>query len=63
MESHFTPADLAKRERVSLETVYYWNRSGTGPRYLRIGRHVRYSIAEVLAWEASRLVSRGSATA
>jgi len=47
---HLSPADLAEREGVPLETVYLWNRKRTGPRYMKIGIHVRYRLADVTAW-------------
>ena len=58
MDKHLSPEDLAEREGVPLDTVYKWNSSGDGPDYMRIGRHVRYRLADVLAWEKSRLVAR-----
>jgi predicted DNA-binding transcriptional regulator AlpA len=58
---HLSPEDLAEREGVPIQTVYGWNKTGAGPRYLRIGRHVRYRVADVLAWEKARLVERRSA--
>lgn len=54
-ERHLSPGDLAERERVPVTTIYQWNRLGTGPRFMRIGRHVRYRMADVLAWEESRV--------
>jgi excisionase family DNA binding protein len=60
---HLTPVDLAEREDVSLDTVYRWNRVGTGPRYMRIGRHVRYRLDDVEAWENSRYVQRAGGAA
>jgi predicted DNA-binding transcriptional regulator AlpA len=61
-EKHLTPSDLAEREGVPLKTVYQWNSTGTGPRYMRIGRHVRYRLADVIAWENERYAeNRGSA--
>ncbi len=56
LDKHLSPAELAEREGVPLDTVFQWNRKGTGPRYMRIGRHVRYRLADVVAWEDSRLV-------
>jgi predicted DNA-binding transcriptional regulator AlpA len=56
---HLSPADLAEREGVPLETVYAWNKDGTAPTRLRLGRHVRYRLADVLAWERSREVGTG----
>jgi predicted DNA-binding transcriptional regulator AlpA len=53
-ERHLSIPDLAERERVSIETIYTWNSRGGGPRYLKIGRHVRYRLADVVAWEEAR---------
>jgi predicted DNA-binding transcriptional regulator AlpA len=42
---------LAARFGVPLATVYGWNSKGTGPRFMRLGKHVRYKLEDVLAWE------------
>lgn len=34
----------------SKETVYYWNKMGTGPSYYRVGRWIRYNRDDVLKW-------------
>jgi predicted DNA-binding transcriptional regulator AlpA len=51
---HLSPAELAKRYDLPVETIYGWNKQRTGPRYLKVGRHVRYRLADVIAWEDSR---------
>jgi predicted DNA-binding transcriptional regulator AlpA len=56
---YLSPEDLADRYDVALQTVYGWNKSGSGPAYLKIGGLVRYRVADVEAWERSRLVERG----
>jgi predicted DNA-binding transcriptional regulator AlpA len=56
VDKHLSPAELAERYGVPIETVYGWNKTGRGPKYLRIGRHVRYRVADVLKWEDTRLV-------
>jgi predicted DNA-binding transcriptional regulator AlpA len=56
---YLSPEDLAGRYGVALQTVYGWNKSGGGPAYLKIGGLVRYRLADVEAWEASRTVERG----
>ncbi|WP_035850652.1 helix-turn-helix transcriptional regulator [Kitasatospora azatica] len=38
----------------SVETVYQWRRKRTGPEGFRAGRHVRYTLASVLAWMDSQ---------
>lgn len=58
-EKHLSPEDLAEREGVPLETVYGWNKKRTGPPFMRIGRHCRYRLADVIAWEASRTIATG----
>lgn len=56
-QQHLTPEQFAEREHVPVGTVYQWNSRGDGPTYMKIGRHVRYRLADVIAWENSRLVS------
>ncbi|MGH3768768.1 MAG: helix-turn-helix transcriptional regulator [Pseudonocardiaceae bacterium] len=59
-EKHLTIKGLAEREDVPVATVYQWNTKGTSPRYLRIGRHVRYRLADVIAWENERYAGGGA---
>ncbi len=56
-EKHLSPEDLAEREGVSVQTVYGWNKAGLAPPRMKVGRHVRYRLADVIAWENSRLVA------
>lgn len=51
--------DLAAETAVPPATVYYWNHTGTGPPYIRIGKHVRYRRRDVEAWYNSRQVHAG----
>lgn len=44
-EMHLTPDDLATRFRVPKKTIYKMNSDGTGPVYMRVGKHVRYGSA------------------
>ncbi len=53
-EKHLTPEDLAERQGVSKLTVYQWNSTGEGPLFMKVGRHVRYRLADVLAWEKAK---------
>jgi hypothetical protein len=50
-----TPADLARREGVSIRTVYGWNTKGVGPRYTRRRHKVTYLLEDVEAWEAAQI--------
>lgn len=47
-----TRAELAERERVPVKSVAEWASKGTGPRYAKIGRYVRYLLTDVEEWEA-----------
>lgn len=56
MAEHLSPEGLAQREGVSVQTVYGWNKTRTGPPFMKIGRHVRYRLLDVIAWENARTV-------
>ena len=56
---HLTTAELADRLGYSARTVDDWRLDGKGPPYLRLARGVRYRLADVEAWEESRLVVPG----
>lgn len=62
-ETFLTVDELAERYGVPVTTVYKWNQRRTGPRFLKIGpRHVRYRLADVIAWEkASEKSAKASA--
>jgi predicted DNA-binding transcriptional regulator AlpA len=50
-ESLATPQEVAAYLKdYSVATLKDWRRKGTGPRYIPIGRHVRYDWADVRAW-------------
>lgn len=55
-ERHLSPEQLAQRLNLPLQTIYGWNKTGRGPRFLRVGRHVRYRLADVIRWEETRTV-------
>jgi hypothetical protein len=50
-----TPTFLTQRELAALlrlpeRTLEDWRLTHTGPPYLKLGRHVRYDVQDVLAW-------------
>lgn len=45
-----TVEQLAEYFTVPVSTVYAWNTKRTGPKFVKIGRHVRYLWADVDAW-------------
>jgi excisionase family DNA binding protein len=59
MDEHdrwLTRNELATRLGVPEKTPAQWASKGTGPRYARFGRHVRYRLSDVIAWEQEQLV-------
>lgn len=50
METLMTGAELAARLGVSVETVRWWRKQGTGPRAIKVGRRVFYSERDVRLW-------------
>jgi len=57
-ERHLTAEDLAERLGVDVQSIYWLNATGEAPPRLKIGKRVRYRLADVLAWEESRLVGQ-----
>lgn len=53
-----TRPELASRLKVPSATPAQWASQGKGPKYAKFGRHVRYRLADVIAWENARTVSR-----
>jgi predicted DNA-binding transcriptional regulator AlpA len=50
--------ELAERYGVPVKTPAEWASKGTGPRYAKFGRHVRYRLGDVIEWEQRRLVEK-----
>ncbi|ASW85248.1 helix-turn-helix transcriptional regulator [Mycobacterium intracellulare] len=46
---------LAQRLSLPEKTPAEWATKGTGPRYARFGKHVRYRLSDVIEWENERL--------
>jgi len=42
MSKLLTTADVAEHYGVSARTVEDWRHKGTGPAFIRVGKHVRY---------------------
>jgi hypothetical protein len=49
--------ELAQRWNIPAQTLAQHACEGRGPRYMRIGRHVRYSLADIEAYEAAILIN------
>jgi len=50
MQELLDTADVAGMFKVPVETVRGWRHCGTGPPYLKVGRHVRYRAEDVDDW-------------
>ena len=54
-----TPEDLAEfLNGIPVKTLAQWRSKGIGPKYRKVGRHVRYDWADVHAWVARQLPDR-----
>ncbi|WP_027930752.1 helix-turn-helix transcriptional regulator [Amycolatopsis thermoflava] len=49
-----TTTELAQMLRVSVNTIYAWNKRGTGPKRVRVGKYCRYPRKYVEIWKRSR---------
>lgn len=50
MDPLLQPEEVAEFYAVPELTLTRWRAKGTGPRYFRVGRHVRYRREDVEAW-------------
>jgi excisionase family DNA binding protein len=55
-EPLYGPQWLADYLDLPLATVYAMNSNGTGPRRIRVGKHVRYRKSDVDAWLDARAI-------
>lgn len=58
MRPHETAATL----QVSIRTLEYWRAHGDGPKFVRVGRHVRYRLDDISAWLDERSSTGTGAT-
>lgn len=42
--------EVAARFRISVKTVQKWRQTNRGPRYVKVGRLVRYRESDIQAW-------------
>lgn len=50
--------ELADRLGLPVKTLAQWASMGAGPRYARMGRHVRYRLSDITDWEGERMQGR-----
>lgn len=53
-----TRDELAARLILTKSTLAGWAVTGDGPRFAKMGRHVRYKLTDVTAWENAQFVDR-----
>lgn len=46
-----TRKDVSHRIKVPVQTLAQWASRGRGPKYALFGRHARYRLADLIAWE------------
>ena len=49
-EKLLSPKEVSEQTSFSIQTLANWRSLKKGPRYKKIGRMVRYPLAEVLEW-------------
>ena len=50
-----TPAEVGEWLKVTPNALAQWRFRGAGPRYVKLGRHVRYQRSDITAWIDSNL--------
>lgn len=55
-----TPVDVAEYLGVPVRTLSQWRHQGKGPRFVRVGKHVRYRWADVEAFLNTNTVEDGA---
>ena len=46
----FSPAELSEFLQIPEETLSKWRYRRTGPKFMRMGKHVRYRMSDVRTW-------------
>lgn len=54
-EQWLTRTEVAERYQVPVGTVADWASKGTGPKYGLFGKHARYRLSDVIAWETEQV--------
>jgi len=48
---HLTTNEVAERFNVTVQTVKLWRRIGRGPKFLKLGKSIRYRESDIKAFE------------
>ncbi len=47
----------------SISTLSWWRQKGTGPKWAKIGKHIRYNYEDVVAWYYDQVETSNSRNA
>lgn len=50
--------DVAGYLGVSVTTIYDWRVAGKGPRAIKVGRHLRFAVSDLMAWVGAQREAR-----
>jgi excisionase family DNA binding protein len=50
--------DVADYLGVSVTTIYDWRVAGKGPRAIKVGRHLRFAVSDLMAWVGAQREAR-----
>ena len=50
--------DVAGYLGVSVTTIYDWRVAGKGPRAIKVGRHLRFAVSDLMAWVGAQRETR-----
>jgi hypothetical protein len=59
-DTWLTRPEVAAREKLPVATLAQWASQGRGPRYARFGRHARYRLSDLIAWENQQFGDRAN---
>jgi hypothetical protein len=54
-----TPTDVSNDYQIPERTLSQWRYLGKGPRYAKVGRHIRYRASDVEGWLQTCTVETG----
>ncbi len=60
MKELLTPAEVAELWELPERTLADWRSRGIGPAFIKLGRHCRYRMEDVLRYEESQRVTTGT---
>lgn len=44
------PVQLAEKICITVGTLAHWRYTGQGPKFIKVGRNVRYRVSDIDAW-------------